>query len=201
MSTNLISQAADMNSHGIPNDLLPTINSVTVVIFLPFLQHVVNPFLRRIKLPFPPVSRMTVGFVVEAMAMAYVAGIQKLIYSRGPCFSRPRHCEASQNGLTPNDVHVLIQIPVYILEGVGETFSNPAGYEYAYTMAPVSMKTVIQAAFQLSSAGGSLLALALTPTYKDPDVLVMYASLAGCMFLTACVFHTIFRKYNKKRQS
>ena len=189
-----------MNSHKIPNDLLPTLNSVAVVIFLPFLQHVVNPFLRRMKLPFPPVNRMTVGFIVEACAIAYVAGIQKLVYSRGPCFSRPRRCEASQNGQIPNDVHVLIQLPVYVLEGIGETFSNPAGYEYAYTMAPVSMKTVVQAAFQLSSAGGSTLALALTPTYKDPDVLVMYASLAGCMFLNACVFFMIFRKYNKKRE-
>lgn len=131
--------------------------SVAVVIFLPFLEHVVNPFLRKTKTAFPPVNPMTVGFIVEAIAMAYVAGIQKLIYSRGPCFSRPRHCEASLNGRLPNHVHVLIQIPVNVLEGIGETFSNPAGYEYAYTMAPVSMKSLVQAFFQLSSAGGSAL--------------------------------------------
>lgn len=186
-----------MNSHGIPNDLLPTINSVTVVLFLPILQYGVNPALRRVKLAFPPVNRMAVGFIVEAMAMAYVAGIQKLIYSTGPCYDRPRQCAASHYGDIPNQVHVLIQIPVYILEGIGETFSNPAGYEYAYTKAPMSMKTVVQAAFQLSSAGGSALALALAPTYKDPDLLVTFSSLAGCMFLDACVFYAIFRKYNK----
>ena len=186
-----------MNSHGIPNDLLPTINSVTVVIVLPIIQHVVNPALRRMMLPFPPVNRMTVGFIVEAMAMAYVAGVEKLIYSTGPCYDRPRKCAAFLTGLLPNQVNVLIQIPVYILEGIGETFSNPAGYEYAYTKAPVSMKTVVQAAFALSSAGGSALALALTPTYKDPDLLVMFSTLAGFMFLDACVFYAIFRKYNK----
>ena len=186
-----------MNSHGIPNDLLPTINSVTVMIFLPILQHVVNPALRRVKLAFPPVNRMTVGFIVEAIEMAYVAGIQKLIYNNGPCFDRPRQCTASHFGDISNQVHILIQIPVYMLEGVGETFSNPAGYEYAYTKAPVSMKTVVQAAFALSSAGGSALALALSPTYKDPEILVMYSSLAGFMFLDACVFYAIFKKYNK----
>ncbi len=200
MSTNLISQAAQMESHGVPNDLLPTINCVAVVIFLPILQHVVNPFLRRRKLPFPPVNRMVVGFIIEAAAMAYVAGIQKLIYSRGPCYSRPRHCPASDNGKIPNNVHILIQIPVYILEGLGEIFSNPAGYEYAYTKAPGSMKSVVQAAFSLSSAGGSALALALVPTYKDPKLLVMYSSLAGCMFLNGCVFYMIFRKYNESQR-
>lgn len=141
---------------------------------------------------------MTVGFIVESAAMAYVAGIQKLIYSRPPCYEHPRRCPASNDGAIPNDVHVLTQLPVYILEGIGETFSNPAGYEYAYTKAPGSMKTVVQAAFQLSSAGGSALALALAPTYIDPKLLVMFATLAGCMCLDACVFHVFFRKENRK---
>ena len=130
--------------------------------------------------------------------MAYVAGIQKLIYSRPPCYSHPRHCKASDDGRISNDVNVLTQIPVYVLEGLGETFSNPAGYEYAYTKAPQSMKTVVQAAFQLSSAGGSALALALAPTYSDPKLLVLFSSLAGCMFLDACIFHVVFRKETRK---
>ncbi len=130
--------------------------------------------------------------------MAYVAGIQKLIYLRPPCYSHPRKCEASEGGRIPNQVHVLTQIPVYVLEGLGETFSNPAGYEYAYTKAPKSMKTVVQAAFQLSSAGGSALALALAPTYYDPKLLVMFSCLAGFMFLDACVFHVVFRKEARK---
>ena len=198
MSTNLISQAANMDSHGIPNDLLPTINSIAVVIVLPIIQHGVNPLLRRYHVPFPPISRITVGFIIEAAAMAYVAVIQKLIYSRPPCYSHPRQCKASDDGKLPNDVHVLIQIPVYVLEGLGETFSNPAGYEYVYTKAPQSMKTVVQAAFQLSCAGGSALALALAPTYSDPKLLVMFSTLAGSMFLDACVFHAVFRKEAKR---
>ena len=182
------------NSHGIPNDLLSTVNFIAVVVILPIIQHGVNPILRRYHVPFPPISRMTVGFIIEAAAMVYVAGIQKLIYIRPPCYSHPRHCKASDGGRIPNDVIVLTQIPVYVLEGLGETFSNPAGYEYTYTKAPQSMKTVVRAAFQLSSAGGSALALALAPTYSDPKLLVLFSSLAGCMFVDACIFHLVFRK-------
>ena len=61
-----------MNSHAIPSDLLHIINSVAVVIFLPFLQRVVNPFLRRTTTMFTPVNRMIVDFIVEAT----YAGIQ-----------------------------------------------------------------------------------------------------------------------------
>ena len=137
---------------------------------------------------------MKASSTLHHAASSYVAGIQKLLYSRPPCYSHPRQCKASDGGKIPNDVHVLTQIPVYVLEGLGETFSNPAGYEYAYTKAPQSMKTVVQAAFQLSSAGGSALALALAPTYSDPKLLIMFSTLAGCMFLDACVFHVVFRK-------
>ena len=155
MSTNLMSQVTNMNSHGVPNDMLPTFNGVAAVIFLSICQHLVNPALHRMKLPFAPVNRMTVGFIVEAMAMAYVVDIQKLIYSIGPCFNRPRRCAASLNSEISNQLHVLIQILVFILKCIGETYSNPAGFEYAYPKAPVSIKTVVQAAFALSSAGGS----------------------------------------------
>ena len=198
MSTNIISQAANMNSHGIPNDLLPTLNSVTVVIVLPIMQHAVAPTLRRCRLPFRPIARMTVGFVVEAAAMAWITGLQRWIYASPPCYWAPRACPASEGGAIPNDVHVLTQIPVFVLEGIGETFSNPAGYEYAYTKAPTSIKTIVQAAFQLSSAGGSALALALAPTYVDPKLLVTFATLAGCMFVDAVVFHLFFRKENRR---
>ena len=68
-----------MNSHATPNDLLHIINSVAVVIFLPFLQRVGNRSLRRTTTMFTPVNRMIVAFTVEAIAMAYVAGIQKII--------------------------------------------------------------------------------------------------------------------------
>ena len=194
MSTNLISQAANMSTHGIPNDFLPNINAIVVIVVLPIIQHGVYPVLRRCHIPFTPISRITVGFIIEAASMAYVAGIQKLIYSRPPCYSHPRKCADSDGGKIPNDVHVLTQLPVYVLEGLGETFTAPAGYEYAYTKAPQSMKTVVQAAFQLSSGAGSAIAIALAGTYNDPKLLVLFCSLAGCMFLDACIFRFVFRK-------
>jgi POT family proton-dependent oligopeptide transporter len=50
----------------------------------------------------------------------------------------------------------------------------------------MSMKSVVQAVYGLTAAGGSIIALALTPTNKDPLLLGMYSGVAGAMFV-ACL--------------
>jgi POT family proton-dependent oligopeptide transporter len=143
------------------------------------------PMLRRLRISFPPATRIALGFLLEAMAMGFAAGVQHYIYTSAPCYDHPRACPASPHGSLPNSVSVALQIPVYVFEGLGEIFSNPAMYEYAFTKAPLSMKAVLQAFFALTAAAGSALGLALTPTYRDPYLLIMYASLAGAMFVGA----------------
>ncbi|RYO98336.1 hypothetical protein DL763_002278 [Monosporascus cannonballus] len=198
MTTNLISQAAQMETHGVPNDILPIINSLTVIITLPIASHFLYPFLRRRGISTSPLRRIALGFLLEAFGMAYAAGVQGWIYSVGPCYSRPRACPESPEGSLPNHVHVGIQTPVYFLEGLSEIFTSPAGYEYAFTGAPKSMKSIIQAVYGLTAAGGSSIALALTPTNKDPSLLSMYAGIAGAMFLAAVAVVLFSWKHNAR---
>jgi POT family proton-dependent oligopeptide transporter len=55
------------------------------------------------------------------------------------------------------------------------------------------MKAVLQAFFALTAAVGSALGLALTPTYRDPYLLVMYTLLAGAMFVGAVGVYALLR--------
>ncbi|KAJ4312541.1 peptide transporter ptr2 [Neodidymelliopsis sp. IMI 364377] len=185
LTSNTISQAANMETSGVPNDLMPDLNAITVLLCLPLATHGLYPLLRKLRISFPPVTRIALGFLLEAMAMGFAAGVQGYIYASGPCYDHPRACPASPDGTLPNRVSVAMQIPIYVFEGLGEIFSNPAMYEYAFTEAPHSMKAVLQAFFALTAAAGSALGLALTPTYRDPYLLAMYASLAGAMFVGA----------------
>jgi POT family proton-dependent oligopeptide transporter len=91
-----------------------------------------------------------------------------------------------------------MQIPIYVFEGLGEIFSDPAMYEYAFTEAPHSMKAVLQAFFALTAAAGSALGLASTPSYKDPRLLAMYASLAGAMLVGAVGVYAFLRPRRKR---
>ena len=141
---------------------------------------------------------MAVGFLCESFSIGYAAGVQAWIYASGPCYRHPLNCPASPNGELPNNVNVAVQVPVYVLLGLGEVFAYPACYEYAYTKAPKTMKSMVQAVLSLAMAGAAVLGLALTPVSHDPEVLVMYASLAGVMLLTTVLFTVAFWKYNKQ---
>lgn len=129
--------------------------------------------------------------------MAYATGVQKLIYSARPCYDQPRACPASENDKIPNNVNVWVQVPVYFVLAVGEIFGFVTASEYAYSKAPQSMKTVVQAFIQLTACAGSALGMALSPVAKDPEVLVLYACLAGVMVLSAALFYWRFSKYDR----
>jgi POT family proton-dependent oligopeptide transporter len=132
MTTNTVSQAGNMKTYGVPNDLLPNLDSLTIVLVLPLVNRL-YPRLKRAGVAFPPIWRMAVGFAFESLGMAWAAGVQGWIYASPHCYSRPRACAALHNGALPNNLSVAVQLPICIFEGFGEVFAVPAMYEYAFT--------------------------------------------------------------------
>jgi len=141
INNNLVSQGAQMETHGLPNDIFPTLNPIAVLVLLPVVTNVLYPTLRKLGIPFPPVNRMAIGFLVEAIAIAYCAGVQQLIYTRGPCFAHALECPASDGGRIPNRVSVWVQTPVYVLDGLAEVFFDVVSQEYAYNKAPDNVRS------------------------------------------------------------
>ncbi|KAJ6617094.1 oligopeptide transporter [Mycena sp. CBHHK59/15] len=193
LSTNFVSQAATMETHGLPNDVVGFLNPLSVIVLLPLAQQALYPALRRAHIAFSPINRMALGFALEVLAQAYASVVQHLVYSAGPCYSAPLKCPASPGGLIPNRISVFLQTPVYVLEGLGEVFSSPAAYEHAYAEAPPSMKSLLQAVLVGMGALAVLLGLAISPLYRDPLLVVSYAVLAGMMGVTSCVYYMAFR--------
>ncbi|CAF1620133.1 unnamed protein product, partial [Adineta ricciae] len=153
--TNLTSQAAQMNVGPLPNDLLQTINPLVVVVFVPIFDKIVYPMLRKCHIKFGPIERITWGFIVTALGMAWIAIVQHLIYSTAPNFDYTvQPCSTCQKF---NNITVAWQIPARFLIGIGEIFAVISGIEYAYVKAPTSMKSIVMALFVCARAVGSLL--------------------------------------------
>ncbi|EEP75988.1 peptide transporter PTR2-A [Uncinocarpus reesii 1704] len=214
MLNNFISQAGTMELHGIPNDLMQNIDPITIIIFIPICDRLLYPSLRKIGtyshdtlttlaltlifsgLPFKPITRITTGFFLASLAMAYAAIVQHLIYKAPPCYDFPKECPASEDGTVGNRIHVAVQTPAYLFIGLSEIFASITGLEYAFTKAPLSMKSFVMALFLLTNAFGAALGMALSPTAKNPKLIWMYTGLAVASTIAGSIFWLLYSRYN-----
>lgn len=201
MSSNFVSMAGTMETHGVPNDLLFNLNPISIILFIPVMEKGVYPLLRKMKIPFKPITRIAFGFILAAASMAYAAGIQKLVYDAAPCYDAPLECAASNDGSIPNRVHVALQVPAYVLIGLSEIFASITGLEYAFTKAPPSMKSLVMALFLLQNAFGSAIGIALSPTSKNPNMVIFYSCLAGATVIAGVAFWFCFKKHNATEET
>ena len=129
--------------------------------------------------------------------MAYSAGVQALIYSRGPCYTSPLKCVDSAEGTIPNHVNVWIQVPSYVFIGASEIFFQVTLYQYAYEKAPASMKTVVLALSTLASAVGLCIGIGFSALQENPLLTINYIILAAVALLGSVAFFWYFRKCDK----
>ena len=188
-----------MNGHGVPNDLMQNFDPISIIVLIPILDRFIYPLLRKAHILFLPINRITVGFLVAAIAVMYAAIVQHYIYITGPCYITPL-CPASVvDGVAQgNDIHIAIQTPAYVFVGISEIFLSVTGLEYAYTKAPASMKSFVQSMYLLTNAFGSAIGLALVPVSMDPSVLWLYAGLSISSAITAVIFWLLFHRYNAR---
>jgi dipeptide/tripeptide permease len=186
-----------MQLHGLPNDILPNIDPITIIILIPLLDRIIYPLIRtRLHLAFTPMTRITLGFFIAALAMLYAGILQTAIYHTPPCYTSPSKCQAAKTGgaqAQPNEIHVAWQAPAYVLIAVSEVLASITGLELAYAKAPENMKSFIMSLFLLTSAGGSALGILIAPLAKDPYLQWLYFGLAAAAAGTGYVFHRTFK--------
>ena len=197
-SNNFVTQAGQMEGHGIPNDMMQNFDAISILVFTPLLEFAIYPFLRRLGYELRPIARIGLGFWFAALGVGYAAIVQHLIYSAGPCYDAPGACPEGMDGNSPlpNHVHIAIQTPAYVFMALAEIFVSVTGLEYAYTKAPPSMKSFVQATYLFIGAFSAALGEALVPVAKDPLFLWMYTGIAIAAFVTGCLTYAMFHHYD-----
>ncbi|ORY00039.1 PTR2-domain-containing protein [Basidiobolus meristosporus CBS 931.73] len=183
ITSNLISQAAVMDlPKNIPNDIVNNIDPITLIIFLPLMDLFVYPILRKMNMNPRPMTRITIGFFLGALAMAASAIVQNEIYRR------------QDHGLPL--LSVWWQIPAYVLIALSEIFASVTSLEYSYTHAPDSLKGTVSALSLLPNAVAALLGIALAPVSEDPYLTWLYAGIGIACFVVGILFWFFFKHYD-----
>ncbi|GAA5881795.1 hypothetical protein JCM8547_007901, partial [Rhodosporidiobolus lusitaniae] len=92
INSNLTSQAAVMNTHGLTNEVLSNLDPFARLVLIPILDIFIYPAVRFIRINFSPVKRIFAGFMCGALAKMCAALVQWQIYDLSACGHKAATC-------------------------------------------------------------------------------------------------------------
>ncbi|KIW15809.1 hypothetical protein PV08_05859 [Exophiala spinifera] len=194
MTGNLTSQAAVMELNGVPNDIIQNLNPISIVIFIPLMDFVIYPALRKAKINFTPIKRITLGFALASIAMIAACVIQVYIYRLSPC----GHHASDPDCSGPAPINVWVQTLPYVFIGFSEIMASITSLEYAFTKAPTNMRSFVMAINLLMNAFSSAIAQALVSLSADPLLVWNYGVVAVLAAIGGVCFWFNFRNLDRE---
>lgn len=189
-----------LTTKGVPNDVISNFNSLSIICMAPVLNFGLYPLLRKYKIHFGPIARMTFGFMMAAAAGAGYTLLNYYAYKKGPC---GRHgssldcVDADGNALTSSISIWWMAIP-YALGGTSELFVNVPAYGIAYSRAPQNMRGLVSALNLFNSAIAYAIGLACAGLVKDPYLTWDFGAPTIIGVVMAVVFYWIYRDIDKE---
>jgi len=192
LNNNLTSQAATMETHGLPNDVLSNLDPLALIILIPVCDLVIYPFLRRMGLNFSALKKITLGFFTGAAAMIWAATVQHYIYKTNPCGDYASTCAQ----VSP--LNVWIQTGSYVLIAISEILASITGLEYAFTKAPKNMRSLVMACFLFMTAISSAIGEAFVSLSADPLLVWNYGVMGVLSLISGFLFWWSVRDLDTK---
>ncbi|KAH3664141.1 hypothetical protein OGAPHI_004855 [Ogataea philodendri] len=188
-----INQAGSMQTSGIPNDLFQSFNPLAILIVIPFQDYLIYPLLRKHRIVFQPVHRITLGFCISATGTLIGTYLQYRIYTISKC-----GWEGASNCDEVAPISAWWCACMFGLQAVGECFATVTAYELAYTMSSPAMKSFVVALFLCSNAISSVLGEIISFWAHDPNLFAIFLWCALLGFGFAALFLLQFRNLHKQ---
>jgi proton-dependent oligopeptide transporter, POT family len=151
------------------------VNPALVMLLIPLTTGVVYPLFKRMGWELTPLRRMPIGMALGATSFV-IAGLLNVPVAVG------------------HKISVVWQVLPYVVLTVGEILVSVTGLEFAYTQAPLTMKSVIQSFWNLTTAAANL-AVALASAFAFFSGTVLFFYYAGFAYLAAAGLALVARKY------
>ncbi|KAH8590996.1 Ptr2 peptide transporter [Bisporella sp. PMI_857] len=199
INNNLTSQAAVMKLNGLPNDVLSNLNPFALMILIPLCDIVIYPALRKARINFSPIKKITAGFYVGTLAMIWACIIQYYIYKKSVCGHYaagmlPESLGGDGETACPTvDINVWAQTGAYVLIAISEIFASITSLEYAFSKAPRNMRSLVQAVALFMSSISAAIGEAFVSLSADPLLVWNYMVVAILSFIGGTGFWIFYR--------
>jgi len=154
------------------------LNPILILILVPLMDRMVYPFLSRHGVRLEPLHRMAAGMLLAAASFLLLGFVQLFIDSA-----------------EPNSVSVFSQVPQYAVITVAEVLVSVTGLEFAYSQAPMSMKSLVSALSLLTTAVGDLLISVVTLAFSWASSSDRFFIFASLMVLNFILFKWVSRSF------
>ncbi len=151
------------------------VNPALVMLLIPLTTGIVYPFFKRLGWELTALRRMPIGMALGATSFV-IAGLLDLPVAAGERIS------------------ILWQIAPYVVLTIAEILVSVTGLEFAYTQAPLTMKSVIQSFWNLTTAAANL-AVALVSVLAFFQGTALFFYYAGFAYLAAFGLALVARRY------
>jgi len=172
-------QARSMNLRVGPWNFEPAqmqlVNPALVMLLIPFTTGIVYPFFKRLGWELSPLRRMPIGMALGATSFV-IAGLLNVPVAAG------------------QKIWIVWQVLPYVVLTIGEILVSVTGLEFAYTQAPLTMKSVIQSFWNLTTAAANL-AVALASAFAFFTGTALFFYYAGFAYLAALGLALVARRY------
>src|SRR5437763_8699113 len=167
---------------------MQALNPALVMLLIPFNNLVLYPMLRRAGYEPTALRRMSAGIAFAGMSW-FVVGVMQVVLDRGNAFT------------------ITWQVLPYIFLTLGEVLVSATGLEFAYSQAPLAMKSAIMAFWNLSVTIGNLWVLVVNAGVQNQRVIDSIKSsgfgvtafqmffFAVFAFAAALIFGLVARSY------
>lgn len=96
---------------------------------------------------------------------------------------------------TPNSIHMCWLIPQYVVMTAAEVMFSVTGLEFAYSQAPVSMKSLLQASWLLTVAFGNVIVVIIAEAKFFDSQAYEFFLFAVMMFIDMAIFALLAVRY------
>jgi len=199
LNNNFTSQAATMKLNGIPNDVLSNLDPFALIILIPVFDLLIYPALRKAKINFTPIKKITAGFYLGSAAMIWACVVQHYIYKKSVCGRYAAGilpAELGGDGDTvcpPVDINVWAQTGSYVLLAVSEIFASITSLEYAFSKAPRNMRSLVQAVALFMSSISAAIGEGLVSLSADPLLVWNYGVVGVLSFIGGTCFYLMYQ--------
>jgi len=198
MNDNFINMGINMTRPSwLQPEQLSFINSAVIVIFIPILDIIIFPVLRKMGFKLGPVNRIIIGFAIVTGCFVYVTVLQHFVYQSAPYYDftgTKAPLPADKDEIPVNYIKIWWQLPAYIFIGISEIFASATGLEFAFRSAAPELKSVVMSLFLATNAFGALIGMILAIWSNDPNFVWLYMAQAICMAVLTVVFAWKFAK-------